>query len=72
MITNDYTQLHQYVGTQIFNWSTAGFTPRRPKRSKEKTWLAQQAENERFARLIRDDNDLLEIISVMITRGMLN
>ena len=72
MITNDYTQLHQYVGAQIFSWSTAGFLPRRPKRSKEKTWLAHQAERDRLGRLIREDNELLDILSTMITRGMLN
>ena len=51
---------------------TVAAAVRRPKRSKEKTWLAQQAENQRFARLVREDNELLEIISTMITRGMLN
>ena len=56
----------------IHSFSAKGVLARRPKRSKEKTWLAWQAEDERVSRLRREDNELLEIIGTMITRGMLN
>ena len=61
MINNDYTQLQQYVGTQIFDWSTAGFGP--PKGGLPKPTLDI---------VRRDDDELLEIIPALLTRGILN